>query len=140
MVLGVHFYCRRCKQHQEELFDLPEFDIPRFYSPLCKNCIYNGITIVSKPPIFINSISIEVQNSETFNDLESLPVFLFNGYTENIRVGEKVIIPGVINIINIKKRHFTYFYGKSIKYLNREDLTITGSDIRIIKRFREIHK
>jgi DNA replicative helicase MCM subunit Mcm2 (Cdc46/Mcm family) len=140
MVLGIRFYCRRCKQSQEELFDLPEFDIPMFYSPTCKNCLFNGIPIVSKPPIFVNSINIEVQNSETFNDLESLPVFLFNEYTENIRVGERVEIPGVINIINTKKRHFTYFYGKSIKYLNREDYTLTKDDIRIIKRFREIHK
>ena len=68
-------------------------------------------------PIFVNSINIELQNSEVFNDFESLPVFLFNEYTEGIRVGETVIITGVVNILNIKKRYYTYFYGKSIQYL-----------------------
>lgn len=139
MILGVRFYCGSCRQFQEFLFSISMFQIPNFYFPTCKNCKHLGKSSMPKP-IFVNSINIKIQNSEEFDDLERLPVFLFNENTEAIGVGERVIIKGIINILNIKKRHFTYFYGESIQYLNREDLTLTESDIKIIKRFREIHK
>jgi DNA replicative helicase MCM subunit Mcm2 (Cdc46/Mcm family) len=141
MVLGVEFYCDRCKQLQQFLMPLPDFEIRSYYFPKCNNCKQFGkIRLSMVKSIYINSINIELQNSDTFNDLESLPIFLFNENTEGIRVGETVIIKGFINILNLKKRYYTYFYGESIQYLNREDHTLTASDIRIIKRFNEIHK
>jgi hypothetical protein len=138
MVLGVHFYCLICKQKQESFFELPMYDIPEYFSPTCQNCNRRE-TIVGKP-IHTNSINIELQNYNTFNHSESLPVFLFDKYTEDIRVGETVEIPGMVNILNIKKRFYTFFYGESIKYLNRENHDLTEEDIRIIKRFKEIHQ
>ena len=140
MVLGVKFYCFIYKQHQESLFDLPKYDVSESYSTISKNRKKGGITTMITKPIHINSINISLQNSQTFEDLESLPVFLFDKHTKGIRMGETVEIPGIVNILNIKKRYFTYFYGKSIKYLNREDRNLTESDIRIINRFKEIHE
>jgi DNA replicative helicase MCM subunit Mcm2 (Cdc46/Mcm family) len=139
MVLGIHFYCDSCRQRQEILFSLPLFEIPVNYFPTCMNCKHLG-RINDLKPIHVNSINIKLENCEVFSDLESLPVFLFNENTEGIRVGETVIITGIVNILNIKKRFYTYFYGESIQYLNREDHTLIASDKRIIKRFKEIHK
>ena len=138
MVFGVNYYCMICRQTQQSFFELPMYDVPGFLFPTCQNC-HKRETVVGKP-IHINSINIELQNYNTFNNSESLPVFLFDKYTEDIRVGETVEIPGVVNILNIKKRYYTFFYGESIKYLNRENHDLTEEDIRIIKRFKEIWK
>ena len=138
MVLGIHYNCDRCNKPQDSIFPLPMFELPRYYIPICENCKQQGGNRRFKS-IYVNAINVEIQNSEIFNDLERLPVFLFNHHTEGIRVGETVIITGILNILNIKKRYFTYFYSDSVQYLNREDLTLTESDIRIIKRFVSIH-
>ncbi len=139
MVMVIHFYCNHCKKIQDFIFPLPVFEIPQHFIPICKNCKKLGENRLFKP-VYINAMSIEIQDSEIFNDLEMLPGFLFNQNTEGIRVGETVIVKGIINILNIKKRHFAYFYTESIQYLNREDFTLTESDIRINKKFVSIHK
>lgn len=138
MVLGVNFYCMVCRQKQQFIFELPMYDVPGFLFPKCQFCKRRE-TVVGNP-IFVNAINIELQNYNMVNNSESLPVFLFGEYTEGIRVGEIVETPGVINILNVKKRHQTFFYGESIKYLNRENHDLTKNDIRIIKRFNDIWK
>ncbi len=82
-----------------------------------------------------------VTGLEQFNDLERLSVYLFDKNTENIRVGENVIVNGQlqINELNGKKKLFPYLYVESIEYDKNDKITLTELDIDAIKRFTNKH-
>ena len=62
-------------------------------------------------------------------------VYLFDNDTENILVGETVIIKGQVQIIDDAKRMFTCLYGESIKYIDRENFILSTEDIEANKEF-----
>lgn len=135
MISKIQFNCNTCHKNEEFVFPLPEFNIPKNFQPICENCKNVGEEYFKS--VYINAVGVELQDAETFNDFERLPVFLFDQDTAEIRVGETVTILGDINIINAKKRYFTYLYGKSIQYLNREDFTLSKLEIDAINRFSQ---
>lgn len=137
MISTIQFGCNICQQLREIKFPLPVFDIPKDFMPICSKC--NNIMDNKNRlyPIHISSVTIELQDSETFNDLERLSVYLFDRDTEGIRVGETVTILGDTAILNFKKRYFTYIFAKSIHYHSREDLTLSKPEIDAIKRFSQ---
>ena len=50
---------------------------------------------------FKSVIKVELQDADSFNDIDCLSVMLFDNDTESIRVGERVIITGEIVILDI---------------------------------------
>jgi DNA replicative helicase MCM subunit Mcm2 (Cdc46/Mcm family) len=138
MISKIEFYCDNCAKLIEIDYLPPVFDIANV-DKRCNQC--NEFRINNKNnlnPIFKNAVTVELQDSETFNDMDKLSVFLFDNDTEGIMVGETVIIKGDIEVINNKKRYYPNLYGESIQYLNREDLSLTKLDIEAIKRFRNL--
>ncbi|MGD1838590.1 MAG: AAA family ATPase [Nitrososphaeraceae archaeon] len=133
MISKVIFYCDECSKLNELTFPYPESRIS-YSDKRCKTC--NKFIKNDPNPDFKKAVIVELQDTETFNDIDILPVFLFDKNTVGIRVGETVIVKGDIRILkNNKKRYFTYLYAKSIQYLNREDLTLTKLDVEANKRF-----
>ena len=138
MISKLTFYCDDCHKLTDLDLAYPFFnpsDILKKYDLKCYQCkryTKNGLN-----PEFKNAVIIEVQDIETFNDMDRLPVFLFDNDTEGIGVGETVAIVGNIRVLE-GKRYFNYLYAESIQYLNREDLTITKLDVEAIKRFTKI--
>ena len=141
MISKVSLYCDSCESTTESDFDsFPLFDtlFLRKNCEVCKNLIKNNNV---NPIEFKNTVNIELQDTKNFDDLDQLTVFLFDRDTDGIKVGENVEIIGDIKILNYnKRRYFTYLFADSIKYLNKEDNILTESDIKIIKRFEDIHK
>lgn len=131
------FYCDTCQKLVEIEFPLEDFNIPKFERKCdkCKKLTKNAVNYEYK-----NAVIVELQDTDTFNDMDRLPVILFDNNTEGIRVGETVIIKGDIRIINNKKGLFTHLYAESLQYLNSEDITLTKFDIEGIKRFIRINK
>jgi len=89
-------------------------------------------------PQYVNAVTIELRDSESFNDLDKIRVYLFDKDTCDIIVGENVIIKGEIVIIRSSKKGkaFSVLYAASIIYDNKEELELTDLDIQAIKRFR----
>ena len=83
---------------------------------------------------------IELQETNTFDDLDRLSVFLFDEDTIGIKVGENVEIIGEIKILENNFKYFPYLYCESIKYINKQNFIQTDSDIEKIKEFNETHK
>lgn len=89
-----------------------------------------------------NAVKIELQDVETFSDLERLPAVLFDECTHNVGVGEQVIVTGEIHKIRISNSMVPYLFVDEIEYENREELDeLTETDIKeiqdIVKKSKE---
>lgn len=137
VISKVDFYCDFCHRLTEIEFSLEDFKIPQFEKQcdLCRKPTKNATNYEYK-----NAVLVELQDIDRFNDMDRLQVILFDNDTECILVGEMVIITGDIRIVENKNGLFTYLYAESIEYLNREDFTLTKSDVEAIKRFVQINK
>lgn len=137
IISKVDFYCDYCQKFVECNFDLVDFNIPKFQTKCdsCKKYTKNAVNYEYK-----NAIIIELQDIDSFNDMDRLSVILFDNDTDGIIVGDTVMIIGDIQIINNRKGFFTYLFAKSIEYLNREDFTLTKLDVEAIKKFVQINK
>ena len=133
MISSVEFYCDKCGKLNEINLPEPVFNI-KSEDRKCPSC---NTTVSNVNYGYVNAVCVELQDRESFNDLERLSVFLFDKNTENIRVGENITIKGQIKIGEpVKnKKLFTIFYTESIEYDNNDTITLTNSDINAIKRF-----
>jgi DNA replicative helicase MCM subunit Mcm2 (Cdc46/Mcm family) len=90
MISKVEFYCDYCQKFVEFDFIPPVFDTVNI-EKRCDQCNKfsnkNHLNL-----LFKNAIILELQDTETFNDMDRLPVFLFDNYTEGIVVGETVFL------------------------------------------------
>jgi replicative DNA helicase Mcm len=77
---------------------------------------------------------------DTFNDLERLPVILFENDTKSITVGERVIVEGDMHIERSNHKHKSYpcVYSRSIEYESKHDIILTERNIEAIKRFTHL--
>lgn len=135
MISKVEFYCDDCQKLTEIDFSPPVSNISNS-EKRCDKC--NRLTKSSLNFEYKNAITIELQDTDTFNDIDRLSAILFDNDTEGIQVGENVDIIGDIQIINNNnnnKKLTTCLYAESIQYLNREEISLTRLDIDAIKRF-----
>jgi replicative DNA helicase Mcm len=140
MISKVEFYCDNCQKLVEFDISPPSFNISNI-EKRCDKC--KKFTKNSSNFEYKNAITIELQDTDSFNDIDRLSAILFDNDTEGIKVGENVVITGNLEIIdntdnsNNKrtKKLATYLYAESIQYLNRENISLTRLDIEAIKRF-----
>jgi replicative DNA helicase Mcm len=132
MISKVSFYCDHCKLMTELDFPLPKSH-DKDIEKKCGKC--HKFTRNDLNPEYKNAVIIELQDTDSFNDMDRLPVFLFDEATEKIRIGETVIITGDVEIGDNGKRLYTCLYGKSIHYLNRGNFTLSENDIKEIDEF-----
>jgi replicative DNA helicase Mcm len=142
MISGYKGDCDNCYEFNEIVLAEPVSSIKaedrKCANPNCqrliKNVDYN----------YCNAVNVELQDLEQFNDLERLPVLLFDKDTENVRVGENIIVKGQIRVdesTKIKARKlFPCFYAKSIQYDKNDKITLSELDIEAINRFTNKHK
>ena len=135
----VSTYCEKCGIADEVIFNpIPVSNI-RTIKENCKSCgkhiqFYNIKALDHK-----NTVIIELQDANSFDDLDRLAVFLFDRDTIGIKIGENVEVIGEIKILEKVFIYLPYLYGQSIQYLNRENYMLTKSDIDKIKEFKEKH-
>ena len=142
MVSKVQLYCDKCADYSECSFNpIPVTHIKNIKEK-CNICERTIKSYNIKPLDFKSSVLIELQDTDTFDDLDRLPVFLFEKDTVDInkRIGENVEVIGKIKIVENNFKYFSYLYCESVKYLNQENFVLTDSDIEKIKQFNEIHK
>lgn len=86
-------------------FSFPELDVTTI-KKTCDQC--NKYTKNAMNLEYKNAVIVELQDTEPFNDLDRPPVFLFDNDTEGIRVSEKVVVTGDIEIKNNNKKYLPY--------------------------------
>ena len=89
---------------------------------------------------YINALTVEIKEKVPINELESLPVILFNTDTDNVMAGEIVTVAGRLEIVEDKRRGrlVSNLKASSIKYHQREQITLTQRDIAACRKFASI--
>ena len=140
MVSKVRLYCDKCAIYSECSFNPIPVTHIKSIKEKCNLCDRTIRTYHIKPLDFKSSVLIELQDTDTFDDLDRLPVFLFDHDTVDInkRIGENVEVVGEIKIVENNFKYFSYLYCESIKYLNQENFVLTDLDFQKIKEFNDI--
>ena len=139
MISKISFYCDKCQKLVEKKFPFPTSTFDR-ENKKCDIC-----DLVTKNQIeykHINAVRIELQDIDSFSDIDKLSVILFDDNTKDIKVGETVVITGNMHIEppkNYNKKISFNFYGDNINYKNRENLQLSENDIDGINKFMNKH-
>ncbi len=83
---------------------------------------------------YVNAVTIELQDQNTFSDIEKLICILFEDNTKSIRMGESVVISGNIHITTRSKKSISCLYSTALKYENQDNTDMTDLDIQAIQR------
>jgi DNA replicative helicase MCM subunit Mcm2 (Cdc46/Mcm family) len=130
-------YCEKCGITDEVIFNPIPISNIKSIKENCKSCGRHIQFYNIKPLDHKNTVTIELQDTNSFDDLDRLSVFLFDQDTIGIMIGENVEIVGEIRIIEKGFIYLPYLYGQSIQYLNRENFILTKSDFDKIREFKE---
>jgi replicative DNA helicase Mcm len=138
MIKSVTIECIACEKNKKVGFQIPQYYPVNLTNQRCDNCNKNMRSIEEKNE-YANAVSIEIQDFDTFSDIEKLSCILFDDNTLNVQVGSKVIISGSMQVIHIKNRKsIPYLYSTSIHYENKEKLVLSQQDIVSIIKLRKI--
>jgi replicative DNA helicase Mcm len=144
------YECRNCK----EINDMPCIrwadGKPELYQKIRepKKCISCEESVFDSKCKYINAITIELRDTNTFSDIDPLQAVLLAKDTENnvySHIGERVTASGQIHVIQYqqqqqssKRRIVSYLYVKSIKYESFQEISISKSDKEAIERFTRL--
>jgi DNA replicative helicase MCM subunit Mcm2 (Cdc46/Mcm family) len=100
MITAEKFVCENCGNASIIEYDVPTLHLSDTKNPKkCLNCKMGTLRNVCE---YINAVTIELQDIDTFSEIERLSVLLFDDNTKNIHVGERVTIRGQIHIVQHK--------------------------------------
>jgi DNA replicative helicase MCM subunit Mcm2 (Cdc46/Mcm family) len=148
MITHVYYRCGECDAVNELAdyrqtrprfaYEIPHFDLQE---KKCKmGCESYGHELCQEP---INAYRIELQDAETFNDLERLPVILLDNCTNKVAIGEQVVVTGSIHRVKRKGRILTYVFvgldsNSTVEYVSKKESDdLTDSEIQ---EFQKIAK
>jgi replicative DNA helicase Mcm len=137
MIKSVTLQCIVCGQFKKVDFSIPQYYPVNSTNQKCDDCNKNMMTLEDKNE-YVNAVSIELQDSDIFSDIEKLSCILFDDNTFDIQVGSKVIISGNIQVIHLKNRKsIPYLYSTSIYYENKEKSELSQQDIDSIIKLQK---
>jgi replicative DNA helicase Mcm len=96
----------------------------------------------------ISALRIELQDTETYNDLERLQIVLLGNCTKNVSIGEQVIITGSIQKVRMRDKLLPYAFAgleptnvNAIEYVNkRESIELTEIEEKEMREFVKKNK
>jgi DNA replicative helicase MCM subunit Mcm2 (Cdc46/Mcm family) len=143
MISKIKLYCNQCNKLTEFEYERPATEI-KYEDQICFGCTTSAgkktLATVSDTD-YTSVVNVELQDTETFNDIDRLSVMLFDKDTIDIKVGERVTITGEIAVIhkdgrdNSRSKMFAFLISESIKYEYKAIVELTDLDIQANKRF-----
>ena len=138
MIKAYKTYCNVCKTERPIICEKAIRE-PNKQGLICTQCstdktVYT--TVIDKS--YTSVINIELQDTDSFNDIDRLTCLLFDENTKGIRVGERVTVTGELMILgNISKygKQFPFLYVDSINYENKITTELNEFDMAAIRRF-----
>jgi replicative DNA helicase Mcm len=127
--------CTKCGDSTTRSLNVPisSINVKKENCPRCQkeNCV------LETDCTYVNAVTVELQDTETFNEIERLYVILFDEDTIDINLGERVTITGQIEILNESRRQRSHsiLFAKSVEYEAKEEIVVTPKDKEAIERF-----
>jgi replicative DNA helicase Mcm len=142
MISKIKLYCNQCNKLTEFEYQRPTTEI-KSDDRICFGCTSTGKKMYAtlSDTDYISVLNVELQDTESFNDIDRLPVMLFDKDTIDIKVGERVTITGEIVVIHkdgrdiSRTKMFPFLFSESIKYENKAIIELTDLDKEAIKRY-----
>ncbi|HET6589679.1 MAG TPA: AAA family ATPase [Candidatus Nitrosocosmicus sp.] len=136
LIQGYTAECSCGNVMKEDQYKVPKYKEPKLEFS-CKGCKRSGTIIYD----YINALSVELQDDETFSDIERLNCILLDTDTSNIKIGEKVIIKGQIHVIqkNQKGNLVPVLFSRNhVDYQNRNEIVMNELDKQAINKFAKM--
>jgi len=156
-VKGALYRCSNCNMINYNPLPRPaetgDVEVPRtMQDTMCKFCArqnlgkdspeYKAARIWNLVDLdVINAVDIELSDTERFDEVDSLRVVLVGKDAEDLKVGERCIIKGKHQSVQLSKnarRSYPVCYAYSVTYEIQEAYKLTRADIRRVKRFTEL--
>jgi len=137
MIKSVLFVCNSCGfKYPTKIFQIPVNQL-KSQNKRCSNCNEK----MEEECEYINTVKIEIQDSEKFSDIEKLSCILFDEYTKDIQIGSKGTVAASIQIIKQKNgKSIPCLYSSFIEYENKGKFVLADQDINAIQKFKKIKK
>jgi len=139
MVKSVDLKCSNCDYSNHIDYHWPRYKPHQREITKCPDC--RRAAAATLTPDYVSVVDIELQDSDTFNDLERLWVKLFEENTLNIAANETVSITGQIHVLrrndNSGNNAETVLYAQSIEYPKKQEVRLTQEDTAQIKQWKK---
>lgn len=155
-IKGGQYQCSHCHGIQyiqyERPSDVGDDEAPQIMHRMCRHCEEQNFAENSREyreatelhlsrPVPVNAVKIELMDTEVFDAVHTLPVWLFGKESEDVKVGEYVEIRGKHQSVPLTRSRRVFhgvLYAHDIKYTNRTVYILTDRDIDRVKKFVEL--
>lgn len=143
MIVSVELCCDNCGYDTINDFDHPIFKLPYKDKSKCPFCpkeqsIGNSLSAI---PEYISVVDIELQDLETFSEIERLSVKVFEKNTFDVVAGEVVNITGQLQVIrkndNPNNKLETVLFADTLEYERIKEFVLTDKDIQEIEDWKQ---
>ena len=158
-IKGAEYRCGNCSminyQGLSRPADTGDTEVPQtLYGTMCRFCARqnldpkspeykNATTLRIVRPDVINSVDIEVSDTERFDEVDSLKVVLLGKDAENVKVGEYCQVRGKHQSVPPSRRSsrsYPVCYAYGVTYNTQEARKLTPADIKRVKKCVQLMK
>lgn len=143
MIVSAELCCDNCGYDVNIDFEQPLFKMPYKDKSKCPFCpkgqnTGNSLCVI---PEYISVVDIELQDLETFSEIERLSVKVFEKNTFDVIAGEVVNITGQLRVIrkndNPNNKLETVLFADTLEYERRKEFVLTDKDILEIQDWKQ---
>jgi DNA replicative helicase MCM subunit Mcm2 (Cdc46/Mcm family) len=134
MVTGEKLLCPKCGYDEHEKYEMA---LPQPKNPTPRKCTHCDSQMQRGNYTYVPTINVELMDTDSFSEIERLPVAFFADTTKNVNIGERVTVRGKLHIIQNRRKGklFQIVYADSVQYEERDKLELTPKDVQAIERF-----
>lgn len=134
MVTGQKVICPKCGYGEEEKYEMA---MPQPKTLRARECPECETEMRGGNYTYVPTINVDLMDTDSFSEIERLPVAFFADATRNVNIGERVSIRGKLHVTQNrgKGKLFQIIYADSVEYEGRDELELTPSDVQAIERF-----
>ncbi len=146
MIKSVTMECQACSWKNKINYKIPKFKAPNKENDNCPSCSKeDGFSNTATANIdYVATVDLELQDMDALNEIERLPVKVFEKDTYNIASGEVVNIVGDLHVVrkndNPKNKPEIVLFADSVDYVKRRELTLTEKDIKEIEDWKNLQE
>jgi hypothetical protein len=146
MIKSISSTCEICGWFNKKDFKIPRFKASFKEKDSCPPCFKddNITDTVNVNCEYVTVADLEVQDVDGYNEIERLPVKLFEKDTYDIAAGETATICGKLHVVrkndSTKNKLETFLFADSIEYVKRQETILTEKDIQQIEEWKLIQE